>query len=76
MRKITVWPLYSIFSNSGHVFWQIKNLYISSMQETLGNIHTKFGFNWLISVRGEEFWKIVNDDNGRQVIAIAHMAFG
>ena len=45
------------------------------MQDTQRNIHTKFGFNWSSSVRGEEFWKNVNDDDGRQVMAIAHMAF-
>ena len=44
------------------------------MHDIPKNIHTKFGSNWSSSVRGEEFWKIVNDD-GRLVMAIAHMAF-
>ena len=54
-------------------------------------LSSKFGFNWSSSVRGEEFWKVVqdnrqwkteddgngnDDDNGRQVMAMAHMAFG
>ena len=51
------------------------------MQDTPRNIHTKFGSNWSGGVRGEDFWKIVNDnddndDDRRQVMAIAHMAFG
>ena len=65
----------SSFSNGGHIFQRIKNLHINSMQDTLRNIHTKFGSNWSSSVRGEEFWKIVNDD-GRHVKAIAYTAFG
>ena len=47
------------------------------MQDTPKNIHNKFGFNWSSGVRGEDFCIIVNDDDGRrQVIAMAHMAFG
>ena len=46
------------------------------MQDTPRNIHTKFGSNYSSSFWGEEFWKIVNNDDGRQVMAIAHMAFG
>ena len=49
--------------------------HISSMQDTLRNIHTKLGSNWSSSVREEEFWKIVNYE-GCQVMAIAHMALG
>ena len=64
MRKTTVWPLCSIFSNDGHVFQRIKNPHISSMHDTPRNIHTKFGSNWSSSFRGEEFWKIVNDEDG------------
>ena len=66
MWKTTVWPLCSIFSNSGHVFQWIKNTHKSSMQDTLRNIYTKFGFNWSSSFRGEEFCIIVNDDNRRR----------
>ena len=46
------------------------------MQDTTKNIHTKFSSNWSSSVRGEEFWTIVNNDDGRKVMAIALMAFG
>ena len=73
MRKTTVWPLCSICSNGGHVFWWIKNPHSISMQDTQRNIHTKFGSNLSSSVRGEAFWKIINDDDGHQVKAIAHM---
>ena len=64
-----------MFSNDRHVFRRNKNPHISSMQDNPRNIHTKFGFNWSSSVGGEDFWKIVNDD-GRQVMSIAHMALG
>ena len=46
------------------------------MQDTPRNIHTMFGVNWSSSFRGEEFYIIVNDNDGRQTMAIAHMAFG
>ena len=39
------------------------------MQNTKKPIHTKFGFNWSSSIRGEEFWKVVNDDKGNLVMA-------
>ena len=55
MWKTTVWPLRSIFSNSGYVFQQIKNPHISYLQDTPKNIHTKFGSNWSSSVWGEDF---------------------
>ena len=51
-----------------------QNPHISSMQDTPWDIRTKFGSNWTSSVRGEELWKIVNDNNGHQVIAMAVMA--
>jgi hypothetical protein len=40
-------------------------------------IQTKFGFHWSSTFRGEDFWKSLrrttDDDDGRQVMAIAHM---
>ena len=47
--------LCSLLSNGDHIYKRIKNLHISSMQDTRRNIHTKFGSNWANSVRGEEF---------------------
>ena len=73
---------YSIFSNSGHVFYRIKNSNISFVHKTLRNNHAKFQNIWPSSFRGEDFSKSVyrrtttDDDDGRQVITKAHMAFG
>jgi len=45
-------------------------------------IQTKFGYNWSSSFRGEDFWKSLRrttdgrTDDGRQVMAKAHLAFG
>ena len=44
-----------IFSHSVHVFQQIKNPHISSMQDTPTNFNTKFGFNWSNSIIGKDF---------------------
>ena len=55
------------------MFRRIKNPNFDYTQNTLRYIHTKFGSKWSSSVRGEQFWKIVNDDDGddeRQVMAI------
>ena len=46
------------------------------MQDTLRNNHAKFHPNPFSSFRGEEVWKIVNDDNEHQVMEIAHTALG
>ena len=43
--------------------------------ETLVMIQTKFGLNWSGSFRGEDFFKsFTTYDDGRQVMAIAHLA--
>jgi hypothetical protein len=36
-------------------------------------IQAKFGLSWPIGFRGEYFWKSLQTDDGRQVMAIAHM---
>ena len=36
-------------------------------------IQAKFGLNWPSGFRGEDFWKSLQTDAGRQVMAIAHM---
>jgi len=45
--------------------------------DTLVMIQTKFGFHWSSTFRGEDFLKqlrrTTDDDDGRQVMAIAHM---
>ena len=35
-------------------------------------IQAKFGLNWPSGFRGEDFWKSLQTDDGRQVMAIAH----
>jgi hypothetical protein len=35
-------------------------------------IQAKFGLNWSSGFRGKDFWKSLQTDNGRQVMAIAH----
>jgi hypothetical protein len=35
-------------------------------------IQAKFGLNWPSGFRGEDFWKSLQMDDGRQVKAIAH----
>ena len=35
-------------------------------------IQVKFGLNWRSGFRGEDFWKSLQTDDGRQVMAIAH----
>ena len=35
-------------------------------------IQAKFGLNWPSGFRGEDFWKSLQMDDGRQVMAIAH----
>ena len=49
------------------------------MQDTPRNIYAKFGSNQSSSFRAEQFCIIVkvdDNDDGRQVMAIAHLAFG
>jgi hypothetical protein len=36
-------------------------------------IQAKFGLNWPSGFRGEDFWKSLQTDDRRQVMAIAHM---
>jgi hypothetical protein len=35
-------------------------------------IQAKFGLNWPNGFRGEDFWKSLQTDDRRQVMAIAH----
>ena len=59
-------PLFPIFSNSSHVFQQIKNRSTNFVQNTLRNNYTKFHLNPFSSFRGEDFFlkpKTDNDDS-------------
>ena len=66
-----------IFSNSGHVGWCTASPDTILKLDTLVMIQTKFGFHWSSTFRGEDFWKSLrpttDDDDGRQVMAIAHL---
>ena len=35
-------------------------------------IQAKFGLNWPCGFRGEDYWKSLQTDDGRKVMAIAH----
>ena len=65
----------SIFSNSSHVGWCPASPETNLKLDTLVMIQTDFGFHWSSTFRGEDFLKkfTTYDDDGRQVMAIAHM---
>ena len=83
LPKTCNFTICSIFSNSGHVGWCTSSPDTILKLDTLVMIQTKFGFHCSSTFRGEDFWKSLrrttddgwttNDDNGRQVMAIAHM---
>jgi hypothetical protein len=66
-----------IFNNSDHVGWCTASPDTILKLDTLVMIQTKFGFHWSSTFRGEDFWKCLrrttDDDDGRQVMAIAHL---
>ena len=59
---------HSIFGNRGHVFWQIKNQQINFLQNTLRNIHNKFGSNWLVVSEHKIFFKDRNNFKNSKVL--------
>ena len=77
LRKTCNFTICSIFCNSGHVGWCTASPDTILKLDTLVMIQTKFGFDWSSTFRGEDFWKSLrrttNDDDGRQVMGIAHM---
>jgi hypothetical protein len=62
---------------AGHVSWCTASPDTILELDTLVMIQTKFGFHWSSTFRGEDFWKSLrrttDDDDGRQVMAIAHL---
>ncbi len=71
--------LCSIFSNSGHVFWLEAVSDITLEADIPRMLLTKFHQILFSSFKGEDFFKKVftdDDDDGRQVMTKAHMAFG
>ena len=77
LPKTCNFTICSIFCNSGHVGWCTASPDTILKLDTLVMIQTKFGFDWSSTFRGEDFWKslrrMTNDDDGRQVMGIAHM---
>ena len=83
LPKTCNFTICSIFSNSGHVGWCTASPDTILKLDTLVMIQTKFGFYWSSTFRGEDFWKSLrrttdgrrttDDDDGRQVMRIAHM---
>jgi hypothetical protein len=68
------WPFeeISIFSNGGHLGCRASLSDIIFKGNPLRMIQAKFGLNWPSSFRGEDFFKSLQTDDGRQVMAIAH----
>ena len=77
LPKTCNFTICSIFSNSGHVGWCTVSPDTILKLDTIVMIQNKFGFHWSSTFRGEDFWKslrrTMDDDNGRQVMTIAHM---
>ena len=63
----------SIFSNGGHLGWRAWLLDITFNGNPLRMIQAKFGLNWPSGFRGEDFLKSLQVDDGRKVMAIAHI---
>ena len=74
MQKISVWPLRSIWSKRGHVFQRIKNSTLVLHKIPKGTFIPSLVEIWPSCFREEEFWKVVHDDDGCQVLTIAHLA--
>ena len=62
------WPFedISIFSNGGHVGWRAWISDISFKGNPLRMIQAKFVLNWPSGFRGEDFFKSLQTDDGRQ----------
>ena len=75
LPKTCNFTICSIFSNSSHVGWCTASPDTILKLDTLVMILTNFGFHWSSTFRGEDFWKSLRrtTDDGRQVMAIAHM---
>ena len=73
--KTAILPLYSIYRHGGHDGWSAGSSDISFKGNPLRMIQAKFGLNWPSGFRGEDFLKSLqtDDDDERQVMAIAHL---
>jgi hypothetical protein len=70
----------SIFSNSSHLKWRAGLLDTILKGTHPGTIPARFGLIWFRGFRGEDLnvkvYDIRRTDDGRQLMAKAHMAFG
>ena len=62
----------SIYRHGGHDGWSAGSSDITFKGNPLRMIQVKFGLNWPSGFRGEDFFKSLQTDDGRQVMAIAH----
>jgi hypothetical protein len=70
---LLILPLCSIYRHGGHDGWLAGSSDITFKGNPLRMIQAKFGLNWPSGFRGEDFLKSLQTDDGRQVMAIAHM---
>ena len=67
-----IFLLISIYRHGGHDGWSAGSSDITFKGNPLRMIHAKFGLNWFGGFRGEFFFKSLQTDDGRQLMAIAH----
>ena len=70
--KPQFYPPCSIYRHGGHDGWSAGSSDITFKGNPLRMIQAKFGLNWPSGLRGEDFWKSLQTDDGHQVMAIAH----
>jgi hypothetical protein len=68
------WPFeeLSIFSNGVHLGWRAWLSEIIFKGNPIRMIQAKYGLNWPSGFSGKHFWKSLQTNDGRQVMAIAH----
>ena len=72
MIFLLILPLCSIYIHGGHDGWSARSPDITFKGNPLRMIQAKFDLNWPSGIRGEDFLKSLQTDDGRQVMAIAH----
>ena len=72
MIFLLILPLCSIYRHGGDDGWSAGSSDITFKGNPLRMIQAKFGLNWSSGFRGEDFFKSLQTDDRRQVMAIAH----
>jgi hypothetical protein len=70
---LLILPLCSIYRYGGHDGWSTGSSDITFKGNPLRMIQARFGLNWPSGFTGEDFFKSLQTDDGRQVMAIAHI---